>query len=178
MAESESLADPGPRCGRRCRGTVGLVHAECLERWLTESGHSRCELCGHRFATKRVPRHGILRCVALWFRTVVATRQMLLDVLYLAVTTPLALFSCYVCALALGIVLESGVLGVPWTIYAMLPTCSLTLVAYWGWLITLGRLHGRRWRRFRRNNFVVHLVSESDRGGRRGADPEESPSVL
>ncbi|XP_024944641.1 uncharacterized protein LOC107271655 isoform X6 [Cephus cinctus] len=58
-----------------CRGTVGLVHAECLERWLTESGHSRCELCGHRYATKRVPRHSILRSVIIWFRTVIATRQ-------------------------------------------------------------------------------------------------------
>ncbi|XP_024944637.1 E3 ubiquitin-protein ligase MARCH3 isoform X2 [Cephus cinctus] len=147
-----------------CRGTVGLVHAECLERWLTESGHSRCELCGHRYATKRVPRHSILRSVIIWFRTVIATRQMLLDIIYLMVTTPLALFSCYVCALALRMILESGLYEIPWMIVAMLPTCSLTLVAYWGWLITLGRyinrLHGRRWRRFWRNNFVVRLLPE------------------
>ncbi|XP_043269797.1 E3 ubiquitin-protein ligase MARCHF1-like isoform X2 [Venturia canescens] len=147
----------------KCRGTVGLVHTECLERWLTESGHTRCELCGHRYPTKRVPRHGILRSVIIWFNTVIATRQMLLDVLYLLVTTPLALFSCYVCALALKMIIESGFQEIPWMIVAMLPTCSLTLVAYWGWLITLGRLHGRRWRRFWRNNFVVRLIPESSR---------------
>ena len=27
----------------------------------------------------------------------------------------------------------------PWMIVAMLPTCSLTLIAYWGWIITLAR---------------------------------------
>ncbi|XP_074100500.1 uncharacterized protein LOC141528371 isoform X2 [Cotesia typhae] len=142
----------------KCRGTVGLVHIECLERWLTESGHSCCELCGYKYLTKRVPRHGMLQSVWIWFNTVIATRQMILDVLYLVVTTPLALFSIYICALALKMVLNSGFYEVPWMIVAMLPTCSLTLVAYWSWIITLGRLHGRRWRRFWRTNFVVRLL--------------------
>ncbi|XP_057340113.1 E3 ubiquitin-protein ligase MARCHF3-like isoform X1 [Microplitis mediator] len=146
----------------KCRGTVGLVHAECLERWLTESGHSCCELCGYKYLTKRVPRHGMLQSVWIWFNTVIATRQMILDVLYLIVTTPLALFSIYICALALKMILNSGFYEVPWMIVAMLPTCSLTLVAYWSWIITLGRyisrLHGRRWRRFWRTNFVVRLL--------------------
>ena len=60
----------------RCRGTVALVHAECLERWLTESGHSRCELCGYKYATKRVPRYNLFRSVAIWFNTVIVTRQV------------------------------------------------------------------------------------------------------
>lgn len=60
----------------RCRGTVALVHVECLERWLTESGHSRCELCGYKYATKRVPRHNIIRSVVIWFNTVIVTRQV------------------------------------------------------------------------------------------------------
>lgn len=114
---------------------------------------------------------------------------MLLDILYLVVTTPLALFSIYICALALRMILDSGFYEIPWLIVAMLPTCSLTLVAYWSWIITLGRyisryhkslsfisyfspsnfpcsesvwrLHGRRWRRFWRNNFVVRLLPDN-----------------
>ncbi|XP_076240973.1 uncharacterized protein LOC143183334 [Calliopsis andreniformis] len=144
----------------KCRGTVALVHAGCLERWLTESGHTRCELCGYKYATKRVPRHNIFRSVAIWFNTVIITRQMLLDILYLVITTPLALFSCYICVLALRLLLKSGLHEMPWMIIAMLPTCSLTLVAYWGWIVTLGRLHGRRWRRYWRNNFVIRLVPD------------------
>ncbi|XP_029047655.1 E3 ubiquitin-protein ligase MARCHF2-like isoform X1 [Osmia bicornis bicornis] len=144
----------------KCRGTVALVHAECLERWLTESGHTRCELCGYKYATKRVPRYNIFRSIAIWFNTVIVTRQMFLDVLYLIVTTPLALFSCYICALALRMLIKNRLHNVPWMIVAMLPTCSLTLVAYWGWIITLGRLHGRRWRRYWRSNFVIRLVPD------------------
>lgn len=144
----------------KCRGTVALVHAQCLERWLTESGHTRCELCGYKYATKRVPRHNIVRSIAIWFNTVIVTRQMLLDILYLVVTTPLALFSCYICILALRMLLKHGLQEMPWMIIAMLPTCSLTLIAYWGWVITLARLHGRRWRRYWRSNFVVRLIPD------------------
>ncbi|KAF7382527.1 hypothetical protein HZH68_015446 [Vespula germanica] len=146
----------------KCRGTVGLVHADCLEKWLTESGHSRCELCGYKYVTKRIPRHNICHSVLIWFKTVVATRQMLLDVLYLLVTTPLAMFASYICVLALKLLIERGFYQVPWVIVAMLPTCSLTLVAYWAWLMTLGRLHVRRWRRYWRNNFVVRLIEPED----------------
>lgn len=64
---------------------------------------------------------------------------MLLDILYLVVTTPLALFSCYICVLALRMLLKRGLQEMPWMIVAMLPTCSLTLIAYWGWIITLAR---------------------------------------
>ncbi|XP_014213402.1 E3 ubiquitin-protein ligase MARCH3-like [Copidosoma floridanum] len=142
----------------RCRGTVGLVHTKCLERWLTESGHTHCELCGYKYATIRVPRHGLLRSFFIWIKTFVATRQMLLDSLYLVVTTPLAVFSAYVCAMTLKMALENRIGEIPWTIVAMLPTCSLTLVAYWGWLLTLQRLHGRRWRQYWQSNFIVQLV--------------------
>lgn len=160
----------------KCRGTVGLVHADCLEKWLTESGHTRCELCGYKYTTKRVPRHSIYRSLIIWFHTVVATRQMFLDVLYLAVTTPLALFACYICVLALKLLIESGFYQVPWVIVAMLPTCSLTLVAYWAWLMTLGRLHVRRWRRYWRNNFVVRLQTENI-NNQENEQSDESSSV-
>ncbi|XP_039304401.1 E3 ubiquitin-protein ligase MARCHF3 [Solenopsis invicta] len=146
----------------KCRGTVALVHAECLERWLTESGRARCELCGHKYAIRRVRRYSLFRSVVIWFRTVIATRQMLLDIGYLVMTTPVAVFSCYVCALALKMLLRNGFYEISWMIVAMLPTCLLTLIAYWRWIITLGRLHGHRWRRYWRNNFVVRLIPDND----------------
>lgn len=49
-----------------CRGTVGRVHVKCLERWLTESGKSRCELCGTRYVTQRVHRYGVPRALIMW----------------------------------------------------------------------------------------------------------------
>lgn len=49
-----------------CRGTVGRVHVKCLERWLTESGKSRCELCRTRYITRRVHRYGVPRALVMW----------------------------------------------------------------------------------------------------------------
>lgn len=49
-----------------CRGTVGRVHVKCLERWLTESGKSRCELCSTRYATTRVHKYGVPRALVMW----------------------------------------------------------------------------------------------------------------
>ncbi|XP_020288445.1 E3 ubiquitin-protein ligase MARCH2-like isoform X2 [Pseudomyrmex gracilis] len=160
---SSNLVHLGPLISAcKCRGTVGLVHTECLERWLTESGRVRCELCGFRYATKRVRRYNLFRSVLIWIQAVMASRQMLLDVGYLAMTTPVAAFSCYVCALALKIMLQNGFYEIPWMIVAILPTCLLTLIAYWRWIITLGRLHGNRWRRYWRNNFVIRLIPDNE----------------
>ncbi|RLU26906.1 hypothetical protein DMN91_000704 [Ooceraea biroi] len=161
---SSNLAYLGPLISAcKCRGTVALVHVECLERWLTESGRARCELCGYKYATKRVPRYSLFRGIVIWFHAVIATRQMLLDIGYLLMTTPVAAFSCYVCALTLKMMLRNGFYEIPWMIVAMLPTCLLTLIAYWRWIITLGRLHGHRWRRYWRNNFVVRLIPDNER---------------
>ncbi|XP_011254092.1 E3 ubiquitin-protein ligase MARCH3 [Camponotus floridanus] len=160
---SSNLTHLGPLISAcKCRGTVALVHTECLERWLTESGRARCELCGYRYATKRVRRYSLFRSVVIWFHTVIATRQMLLDIGYLAMTTPVATFSCYVCVLALKTLLRNGFYEIPWMIVAMLPTCLLTLIAYWRWIITLGRLHGHRWRRYWRSNFVIRLIPDNN----------------
>lgn len=49
-----------------CRGTVGRVHVKCLEHWLTESGKSQCELCGTRYATRRVHKYGVLKAFMMW----------------------------------------------------------------------------------------------------------------
>ncbi|KYN32668.1 E3 ubiquitin-protein ligase MARCH3 [Trachymyrmex septentrionalis] len=158
-----NLVDLGPLISAcKCRGTVALVHIECLERWLTESGRARCELCGYKYAIRRVRRYSFFQSVVIWFRTIIATRQMLLDIGYLIMTTPVAVFSCYLCALALKMLMRNGFYEIPWMIIAMLPTCLLTLIAYWRWIITLGRLHGHRWRRYWRNNFVVRLIPDND----------------
>ncbi|CAH8862729.1 unnamed protein product [Trichobilharzia szidati] len=33
----------------RCKGTVGLVHRRCLQKWLLTSGKPSCELCGYAY---------------------------------------------------------------------------------------------------------------------------------
>lgn len=63
-AVSADLGDLLSACS--CRGTIGRVHVKCLEHWLTESGKSRCELCGTKYVTRRVHRFGVLKALIIW----------------------------------------------------------------------------------------------------------------
>lgn len=47
----ESLLSP---CD--CTGTLGTVHKSCLEKWLSSSNTSYCELCHTEFVVERRPR--------------------------------------------------------------------------------------------------------------------------
>lgn len=50
-ANGENLLSP---CG--CTGTLGAVHKSCLEKWLSSSNTSYCELCHTEFAVEKQPR--------------------------------------------------------------------------------------------------------------------------
>ncbi|XP_030075802.1 E3 ubiquitin-protein ligase MARCH2-like [Microcaecilia unicolor] len=39
-----------------CTGTLGTVHKSCLEKWLSSSNTSYCELCHTEFIVERKPR--------------------------------------------------------------------------------------------------------------------------
>lgn len=39
-----------------CTGTLGTVHKTCLEKWLSSSNTSYCELCHTEFSVERRPR--------------------------------------------------------------------------------------------------------------------------
>lgn len=60
-ANGESLLSP---CG--CTGTLGAVHQSCLERWLSSSNTSYCELCHTEFAVEKRPRPLTEVCLGAW----------------------------------------------------------------------------------------------------------------
>lgn len=49
-----------------CKGTVGKVHRQCLERWLNFKKSTACELCSFEFHVKVVPRYGCLQSITIW----------------------------------------------------------------------------------------------------------------
>lgn len=51
VCNSEGLLSP---CD--CTGTLGTVHKSCLEKWLSSSNTSYCELCHTEFTIERRPR--------------------------------------------------------------------------------------------------------------------------
>ena len=40
----------------KCRGTLGLVHRSCIERWLSTANTDSCEICSFRYQTVRKAR--------------------------------------------------------------------------------------------------------------------------
>ncbi|KAH6932663.1 hypothetical protein HPB50_008518 [Hyalomma asiaticum] len=38
-----------------CRGTIGFVHRECLERWIERTADHQCQVCHFRFAVRKQP---------------------------------------------------------------------------------------------------------------------------
>ena len=40
----------------RCRGSVGLVHRTCIEKWLTMVNIDSCEICKQKYSVMRHPR--------------------------------------------------------------------------------------------------------------------------
>ncbi len=52
--EGEAKEDLISPC--RCTGTMGLIHVACIEKWLSQAGTSKCEICGFEYTTEKTPR--------------------------------------------------------------------------------------------------------------------------
>ncbi|XP_049823855.1 uncharacterized protein LOC109604342 isoform X1 [Aethina tumida] len=51
-----------------CRGTVARVHLKCLERWIRESNHSRCEICQERYRFIRRSNYTTFQSICKYLR--------------------------------------------------------------------------------------------------------------
>ncbi|XP_066122857.1 E3 ubiquitin-protein ligase MARCHF2 isoform X3 [Saccopteryx bilineata] len=89
-ANGESLLSP---CG--CTGTLGAVHKSCLEKWLSSSNTSYCELCHTEFAVEKRPRP-----LTEWLKDPgprTEKRTLCCDMVCFLFITPLAAISGWLC---------------------------------------------------------------------------------
>ncbi|GBP84134.1 E3 ubiquitin-protein ligase MARCH3 [Eumeta japonica] len=126
-SESGSL-DFGPLISACCcRGTIGRIHVKCLERWLTESGKSRCELCGSRYATRRFHRYGILKALLMWMLSQ-NTKQLLVDIFGIMLMSPLALLAAWLSGKTLSGLVTPERSATPWPLASTFVLACMTLV--------------------------------------------------
>ncbi|XP_042605836.1 E3 ubiquitin-protein ligase MARCHF2 isoform X1 [Cyprinus carpio] len=93
VCNSEGLLSP---CD--CTGTLGTVHKSCLEKWLSSSNTSYCELCHTEFTIERRPRP--LTEVTKWLRDPGPRnekRTLFCDMVCFLFITPLAAISGWLC---------------------------------------------------------------------------------
>lgn len=65
--ESESKGALVTVC--QCKGTMGVVHLNCLEVWLDEKGIESCELCRFQYSTFKTPKYRLLPSFHVWLRS-------------------------------------------------------------------------------------------------------------
>ncbi|XP_078251712.1 E3 ubiquitin-protein ligase MARCHF3-like [Rhinoraja longicauda] len=78
-----------------CTGTLGTIHRSCLERWLSSSNTSYCELCHFKFSVEQKPRP-----LVEWLRNpgpLHEKRTLFGDMVCFLFITPLATISGWLC---------------------------------------------------------------------------------
>ncbi|GAB0090396.1 hypothetical protein DMENIID0001_051250 [Sergentomyia squamirostris] len=84
-----------------CRGSLELVHINCLERWLDATGRTYCELCLFRFQTTSVLRHSAMASLRIWYRHPFHRRLLFSDILLCVLFIILGFTMTLICVLAL-----------------------------------------------------------------------------
>ncbi|CAK1546225.1 unnamed protein product [Leptosia nina] len=140
-----------------CRGTVGRVHVKCLERWLTESGKSRCELCGTRYATRRVHKYGILKALVMWILSQNA-KQLMVDSLGIMLMSPLAVLAAWLSGRTLAGLMTQEAHITPWPLASTFVLACMTLVCYYCWIVSAATRHALGWWIWYRSQYEVRLT--------------------
>ncbi|KAJ0178671.1 hypothetical protein K1T71_005446 [Dendrolimus kikuchii] len=139
-----------------CRGTVGMVHVKCLERWLTESGKSRCELCGTRYATRRLHRYGVPRALVMWVLSQNA-KQLMVDSLGIMLMSPLAVLAAWLSGRTLAGLMTQDSHVTPWPLASTFVLACMTLVCYYCWIVSAATRHALGWWMWYRSQYEVRL---------------------
>ncbi|CAL8108103.1 unnamed protein product [Calicophoron daubneyi] len=141
----------------RCKGTVGLVHKQCLQRWLLESGKVNCELCGYAYIlapskhksllippTRVADRFDIIR---EWLHSTATRRHLLADVICLILLTPCTYCGVYFCAISARS--YAGAKTRSWEVFGLWVLAGLLIVLLNAWTFLAFRHHWASYQRYR-----------------------------
>jgi len=144
----------------KCAGTMGYVHSSCLEKWLSRTSRTFCELCNHDFNT-RVEVSSFTQ----WLRSVNNTvsndrRYMLIDLTCFLLLTPLGFVSSFLC-------IQGSVLYYRtenfWTGFGLALLTGFLILMYFLWMGVTLRYHYLTFRKWQGNNTTVRLVFSNHR---------------
>ncbi|XP_045766201.1 uncharacterized protein LOC123867913 isoform X1 [Maniola jurtina] len=143
-----------------CRGTVGKVHVKCLERWLTESGKSRCELCGIKYVTKRVHKFGVLKSLVMWIFSN-NSKHMMVDFFGILIMTPIAVVAAGLTGRTFAGLMTQDQLT-PWPLASTFVLACMTLVCYYCWIVSALTRHALGWWIWYRSHYEVRLQIQEE----------------
>ncbi|PWA20792.1 hypothetical protein CCH79_00007343 [Gambusia affinis] len=145
---SEGLLSP---CD--CTGTLGTVHKSCLEKWLSSSNTSYCELCHTEFSIERRPKP-----LKEWLQDPGPRnekRTLFCDMVCFLFITPLAAISGWLCLRGAQDHLRMG----SWLQAVGLIALTIALFTiYVLWTLVSFRYHCQLYSEWRRTNQKVRLL--------------------
>ncbi|CAG9762120.1 unnamed protein product [Ceutorhynchus assimilis] len=175
----DSTADLLTTC--RCRGTIGLVHLQCLERWLKESNHSNCELCRHHYKIIREPKYSIPRSVLEFLRDPNSLKEIIFDLIGFTVFTPSAIALTYMFMLTCETLTRNtiasttvGTFSSPVVVFLALFGMAAIDLSYSSWLILTLQKQVDAWRNwYNAHSRVQVILPRIKRKTRRSSQKED-----
>ncbi|CAL8254243.1 unnamed protein product [Merluccius merluccius] len=142
-----------------CTGTLGAVHKSCLERWLSSSNTSYCELCHTEFTVERRPRP-----LTEWLRDPGPRnekRTLFCDMVCFLFITPLAAISGWLCLRGAQdhLQLKSRLEAV-----GLIALTIALFTIYVLWTLVSFRYHCQLYSEWRRTNQKVRLLIPDAKG--------------
>ncbi|KAG8172894.1 hypothetical protein JTE90_010261 [Oedothorax gibbosus] len=138
----------------KCKGTIKNVHRSCLERWLESTSTDTCELCNHRFATKRSHKSFWHWCRQPETRR--DRRNFIGDCACFLFLTPLGFATFWLCTE--GAVYFQRVRSSLLETVALIILAFFLVLAYVTWIALCTRYHLIIWSRWRNRNYNVRIV--------------------
>ncbi|KAG7214602.1 hypothetical protein INR49_010494, partial [Caranx melampygus] len=143
-----------------CTGTLGKVHKSCLEKWLSSSNTSYCELCHTEFTIERRPQP-----LTQWLKDPgprSEKRTLLCDMACFLLITPLAAISGWLCLRGAQdhLQLKSRLEAV-----GLIALTIALFTIYILWTLVSFRYHCQLYSEWRRTNQKVRLLMPDMKGG-------------
>ncbi|VDL98037.1 unnamed protein product [Schistocephalus solidus] len=144
--DSEPLISP---C--HCRGTVGLLHKTCLEKWLQLSQTLKCEICGYAYilrpkpveiTTSKVSATQIIERVEFlrdWFHSRLVQRNLATDLVFLLLLTPATCLGVYFCITAMLDFMKVN--SYAWQVIVLMALAITLVVVLFCWILLAVRHH-------------------------------------
>ncbi|XP_049790342.1 E3 ubiquitin-protein ligase MARCHF2-like [Schistocerca nitens] len=145
----------------KCRGSMGMVHLSCLERWLSQHSRNYCELCLFEFPVTRIPRYSVARSLRLWFCHPRVRQSLMEDLLVLGALTFVVAGIVAVCLLGLQYFAAEGLkLGISraYTVAVISSFMALVLLGYFVIVCLLVRDLVVPWHVWWRRCAVVRII--------------------
>jgi len=141
----------------KCAGTMGHVHSTCLEKWLSRTARTFCELCNHNFKTvvERSSLREWIHCLLGSSMNTIDRRYLMIDTSCFLLLTPLGFISSYLCIQGASAYYNNNKF---WTGFGLILLTGFLFMMYVLWIIVTFRYHYLMFRRWQMEHTSVRLV--------------------